>query len=84
MKARAMRLIALLDIRAAGQRGLTSDDVAALNGLPANTVSPRISELRHHYRVIARNGERRRTRTGRWAHVLTAIAQPSRQRRLFG
>ena len=48
---------------------LTCDEVIVSSGLPHQSVSPRISELLRDG-ALRRTGEKRRTRTGKLAHVL--------------
>lgn len=59
-------------IRAAGVHGLTREQVEAATGIPGNTVRPRVRELiqRGH---IEEAGERRMTKSGDKAMVLTAV-----------
>lgn len=49
--------------------GATADEIVQATGLPIQTVTPRIVELRERDRMIVDGGERRPTRTGRNAVV---------------
>ena len=52
----------------AGPRGLTSDEVEQRLGMTHQTASARLTELK--CRGLALPGERRMTRSGRWARAL--------------
>ncbi len=61
-----------------GARGATGDEVEIASGLPHQTVSARITEAKH-LGLIAPNGERRPTRSGRNAAVLVRTSKPIHQ-----
>lgn len=69
--ARNRRLVLQL-VTGAGQRGATCDEVAAAMGKAQNEVSGRFTDL-HRLGLIARSGQRRKTRAGRDAHVWVAL-----------
>lgn len=58
-------------IRAQGERGATTDEVARAFNVGANVVSGRLSELKKAM-LIKDSGERRKTRSGKNAAVLVA------------
>lgn len=68
--ARSRRLI-LQIVTGAGVRGCTLDEVSAATGKPPNQISGRFTDL-ERLGLIGRSGERRKTRTGREAHVWVA------------
>ena len=55
-------------IFAAGKKGMTCDELEAATGLRHQTASARVNEL-HRDKHIKDSGERRRTRSGRYACV---------------
>jgi hypothetical protein len=69
--ARNRRLI-LQIVTGAGVRGVTLDEVSAATGKPPNQISGRFTDL-ERLGLIARSGERRKTRTGREAHVWVTL-----------
>jgi hypothetical protein len=65
------RLILSL-VTGAGLRGVTLDEVSAATGKPPNQISGRFTDL-ERLGLINRSGQRRKTRTGREAHVWVAV-----------
>lgn len=61
----------LMRIIAAGRSGVTLDELSARHGVPPNTFSGRITELRD-LGLVVRTGERRPTRAGSTAAVIVA------------
>lgn len=61
----------LVRIMAAGRHGVTLDELSARHGVPPNTFSGRITELKNAGLVV-RTGERRPTRAGSTAAVIVA------------
>jgi hypothetical protein len=70
-----MRAAVLSEIRSAGQ-GATCDEVEIATGMPHQTASARVVELRRAG-LIRRTGERRPTRSGRNAWVYVASTNPT-------
>ena len=62
-------------IARAGLGGLTADEIQAETGLGAQTITPRVYELRAAGRIM-RSGHHRPTRSGRNAHVLIVNPYP--------
>lgn len=64
------RQMVLDAISATGSYGMTADELVVDLGLPVNSVTPRVWELRKA-RKIVRTSEKRTTRFGRLAYVYT-------------
>lgn len=75
----ALRERVLAEIRAAGGRGLTADEVAAALGLSVLSVRPRVTELGNAKPtpLVRKSGARRKNASGAGAHVWVA-AEPAR------
>lgn len=70
-----LRLRVLDAVRAAGDEGLTAEEVERATGLGGNTCRPRLQELREAGLVV-RTERRRPTRSGRQAFVHVAGEPP--------
>jgi hypothetical protein len=68
---------ALSFIRAAGDAGLTAEELAGAMGVDRTTAQPRTSELRLRY-MIKDSGQRRRNASGKRAIVWVALSEAER------
>lgn len=69
-----LRRDALAAIKAAGENGMTADEVAAALGVDELTARPRVSELRNKYRLISKSGRKRPSSRG--LPSIVWVAQP--------
>lgn len=72
-----------LAVVGAGLHGRTADQIAALTGMPANSVQPRVWSLVRKGLLFYRKDEKRLTSHGRWAQVLVSEFHATDADRLF-